>query len=400
MAKVRVVLDKRSMGKDGKYPVKIQVSNLSKTAYVNTKVAVEERQFTGDNMNCVARNVPNSKNINAHVASLYMEVQNALFELERDGRLSGMPPADIVKYVGRDRSVESMTFTEYMKRYMEGAKTEGTRKTFAYTLATLERFAGGPVRFAEINTAFLRKLDDDMEGAGIGTNTRGIVMRNIRTVVNRAIDEDLFPQGDYPFRKFKIKSQVKEPDCLDVEELRTFFAYEPVSPCEQMGRDAFMLSFFLCGANLKDIYHMGKVEGGKVSFVREKTRRKSPNPVHIAVQPEALEIINRISGKETLVDFCERYDYETCADRCKRSFQRMKRKLGLHALSMYYARYTWASVADSLGVDEKVISKSLGHTDVSVAGRHYIKYDWARTDEANRRVMDWVLYGKENAKKY
>ena len=242
---------------------------------------------------------------------LYMEVQNALFELERDGRLSGMPPADIVKYVGRDRSVESMTFTEYMKRYMEGAKTEGTRKTFAYTLATLERFAGGPVRFAEINTAFLRKLDDDMEGAGIGTNTRGIVMRNIRTVVNRAIDEDLFPQGDYPFRKFKIKSQVKEPDCLDVEELRTFFAYEPVSPCEQMGRDAFMLSFFFCGANLKDIYHMGKAEGGKVSFVREKTRRKSPNPVHIAVQPEALEIINRIAGKETLVDFCERYDYET-----------------------------------------------------------------------------------------
>lgn len=395
MAKASVVLDKRHIGRDGKYPIKIQVSNLRKTAYVNTKITVEERHFTGGNMNCVAKNVPNSKNINAHVASIYMVVQNTLFELEREGKLAGMHPADIVKYASRDKSAASVTFTEYMRQYMEKAKTEGTRKTFDYTLVTLERFAGGAVRFVEINTAFLRKLDDDMEEAGIGMNTRGIVMRNIRAVVNRAIDEDLFPQGDYPFRKFKIKSQVKEPDCLSMEEFRAFAAYEPVSPCEQMCKDAFMLSFFLCGANLKDIYHMEKARDGKVSFVREKTRRKSPNPVHLTVQPEAAAIIERIAGKETLVDFSEKYDYETCTDRCKRSFQRMKRKLGLHALSMYYARYTWASVADSLGVDEKVISKSLGHTDVSVAGRHYIKYDWTRTDEANRRVIDWVLYGKK-----
>lgn len=397
MATTKVVLDKRSMGKDGKYPIKVQITNLRKTAYVNTKITVEERHFTGDNMNCVAKNVPNSKNINAHVAQMYMEVQKALFELEREGKLASMPPADIVKYVNRDREkpAEPMTFTEYMKQYMEKAKSEGTRKTYDYTLATLERFAGGAVRFADISTPFLRKLDDDMEDAGIGMNTRGIVMRNIRAVVNRAIDEDLFPQGDYPFRKFKIKSQVKEPDCLSMEEFRAFAAYEPVSPCEQMCKDAFMLSFFLCGANLKDIYHMEKARDGKVSFVREKTRRKSPNPVHLTVQPEAAAIIKRIAGKETLVDFSEKYDYETCTDRCKRSFQRMKRKIGLHALSMYYARYTWASVADSLGVDEKVISKSLGHTDVSVAGRHYIKYDWTRTDEANRRVIDWVLYGKK-----
>ena len=61
------------------------------------------------------------------------------------------------------------------------------------------------------------------------------------------------------------------------------------------------------------------------------------------------------------------------------------------SLSMYYARYSWATYADQLGVDEKVISKSLGHTDQSVAGRHYISYDWNRTDEANRKVIDYVL---------
>lgn len=59
-------------------------------------------------------------------------------------------------------------------------------------------------------------------------------------------------------------------------------------------------------------------------------------------------------------------------------------------ITFYYARYSWATYDDQLGIDEKVISKSLGHTDQSVAGRHYISYDWKRTDEANRKVIDFV----------
>ena len=58
---------------------------------------------------------------------------------------------------------------------------------------------------------------------------------------------------------------------------------------------------------------------------------------------------------------------------------------------MYYARYSWATIADKIGIDEKVIDKSIGHVPTTVAGKFYITYDWDRTDQANRKVIDYVL---------
>jgi hypothetical protein len=58
---------------------------------------------------------------------------------------------------------------------------------------------------------------------------------------------------------------------------------------------------------------------------------------------------------------------------------------------MYWARYSWATIADSIGVQEKLISKGLGHVDKSLAGRTYISFDWSKVDRANREVIDHIL---------
>lgn len=57
---------------------------------------------------------------------------------------------------------------------------------------------------------------------------------------------------------------------------------------------------------------------------------------------------------------------------------------------LYWARYTWATLADKLGVSEKEISKGLGHVDTSIAGKFYISYDWTKVDRANRTVLDYL----------
>ena len=391
MAKIKVTIDTRRKCEKG-FPVKIQIANIGKTAYIGTGIYVEENNFTGDNISCVSRNTPNSKKINEHVARIYMDAQSALFELDSEGRLNSMKPSEIVDYISKKNgNATNLDFLQLLNNYKKSLKTDGARRTFTYTSDVIARFFRNSVTLNEINVSFLREFDSRMEDAGIGINTRGIVMRNIRAVINRAIDDGLMSAGDYPFRKFRIRSVVKEQDCLSVGEMRAFYNYVPVSPFEQIAKDVFFLSFFLCGANMKDIYGMEKPSKGKVSFVRSKTSRKSPSTVTISLVPEAKEIISRIKGKKTLVNLCEICNYDTLSDRCKRSFQRIRRKLGIHALSMYYARYTWASMADEIGIDEKVISKSLGHTDNTVAGRHYIKYDWSRTDKANRAVIDHFL---------
>jgi len=60
-------------------------------------------------------------------------------------------------------------------------------------------------------------------------------------------------------------------------------------------------------------------------------------------------------------------------------------------LTMYHARYSWATIADSLDIQEKTISKGLGHVDKSLAGKKYIVYDWSKVDKANRQVIGFVI---------
>ena len=61
-------------------------------------------------------------------------------------------------------------------------------------------------------------------------------------------------------------------------------------------------------------------------------------------------------------------------------------------LSTYWSRHTWATIAYEAGVPVDTIAQALGHSDRSHSVTMiYIKPDQSRVDEANRRVIDYVI---------
>lgn len=64
-------------------------------------------------------------------------------------------------------------------------------------------------------------------------------------------------------------------------------------------------------------------------------------------------------------------------------------------LSTYWARHTWATIAASLEIPKETIAAALGHGGNTVTDI-YIDFDRKKVDEANRKVLDWVLYGKKD----
>ena len=115
------------------------------------------------------------------------------------------------------------------------------------------------------------------------------------------------------------------------------------------------------------------------------------NPVSILVQPEAAEIIARYAGTDHVLRFIEeRATYDTFIHQIQRALRHIAKELGIEGLTFYWARYTWATLADKLGISEKEISKGLGHVDTSIAGKFYISYDWTKVDRANRAVIDYI----------
>jgi integrase len=223
-------------------------------------------------------------------------------------------------------------------------------------------------------------------------------------VFNRAIDDEVISQELYPFRKFKIKNAEKEKVSLTPEQIKRLYEYEFKTPALRMARDFWMLSFFLCGINPVDLYNLKKPENGKISFIRTKMQHGTNSTIRLLIQPEAQKIIEQYKNNdksEYLLMFIDKYVsydiFKSFLSKKIRSIPDLKNSENkkifedFKGLTMYWARYSWATIADSIGIQEKTISKGLGHVDKSLAGRKYIASDWSKVDVANRQVIDFVL---------
>ena len=238
--------------------------------------------------------------------------------------------------------------------------------------------------FEDITKDWLTGFDKFLIGCGNSQNSRSIHFRNIRAVFNDAIDNDVTTA--YPFRKFKIKTEQTAKRSLTLEQLRGLLMMSNLGQRQQRFLDYFKLMFYLIGINIVDLCHLKAIDAdGRIRYRRQKTKKQ----YSIKVEPEAIELINKHKGKRYLLDILDTYVNE-------RSFTRQfdkELKQFLPNLTSYTARHSWATMASEINIPEDVISHALGHsfsTGASVT-QVYIDYNMKKVDDANRRVIDYVL---------
>ena len=254
--------------------------------------------------------------------------------------------------------------------------------------------------FEGITREWLMEFDKFLSRTAPARNARNIYLRNIRAVFNWAIDEGL--TAAYPFRRFKIKAEATRKRSLPVEDLRLLLDFE-VEEHQRQYLDMFKLVFLLMGINVVDLLNLRQrdLAGGRIAYRRAKTGRL----YDIKVEPEAVEIIERYKGRGYLLYVMDRYaDYRSYGNRVNCNLQQIGRvevgKWGkkvftpaFPGLTTYWARHSWATIAASLDIPKETIAHALGHGGNTVTDI-YIDFDQRKVDEANRRVIDWVLYGK------
>ena len=391
MATISLRLDTRRANAQGLFPIQFTLSIKGRTTSIGTGISIRAEHWIGEINKAVKPQCPNARAINDSIEKLYFEYSNRLREIDARGHAYSVAELRKVLTEKKEDSSRKIRFIDYMTRYAESRRTDKSTEACLYTLKVIRDFAGDDIAFCDITSNWLKVFDVELAARGISTNTRAIHFRNIRAAFNSAIKEDVIGIETYPFRKFKISASRKDKEALTVEQLRQITAYRPSSKAESIARDLFLLSFYLCGANLIDLYNFGKSKQGRIVFVRTKTSGKNENPVSILIQPEAAAIISEYAGDTLLLRFAEDATcYQTFANSVQKGVRRMARHLNIEGLTFYWARYTWATIADSIGIAEKEIGKGLGHADTSIAGKYYIAYDWTKVDRANRQVIDYV----------
>lgn len=411
MAKTRFFLDTRRVKQGSPCVLKVAIAHRDKTAYVSLETKILPEQW--DDEHSMVINHPQQQLLNVYLSGVMQKVERTIIYLADSSQLASMTVSEIkteVERVLNPTKVEKKEKADQEKKMfvswflkVANSKSKSTCGVFMQTYRRLLAFKGNKVqrlRFEDITKEWLTAFDNFMAQTAPSRNSRNIHMRNIRTVFNDAIDNNV--TTCYPFRKFRITPQATPKRNLKVEELRTLFSF-PAEEHAVKYIDMFKLIFLLIGINVVDLCHLKEIEDGRITFSRAKTKRL----YSIKVEPEAMEIIERYRGEDWLINILDRYtDHNEFTRRMDRVLKKIGpvKRVGLGGkkiysplfpkLTTYWARHSWATIAMSLDIPRDTIAHALGHGTNTVTDI-YIDFDQSKVDEANRRVIDWVLYGKK-----
>lgn len=257
---------------------------------------------------------------------------------------------------------DKLNWEKFYVKYIETKKNKSYRESCQYTLNKMRELCDNfsELQFDGITLKWLKDFDAALAESGASQNTRNIHFKNIRTCLNRAIDEEM--TNNYPFRRFKLKAEETRKRSLTIEELREFIDAD-VEEYQQFYKDMFLLSFYLIGCNAVDMYSLSDITpSGRVEYRRAKTHKL----YSIKAEPEAMEIIERWRGKMNLLSISERWkDYRDFTKNINIALKKIgkvqrKGRGGKKIitprwpdLSLYWARHTWATIAYSLDIPGK-----------------------------------------------
>lgn len=399
MVTIKLYLDTRYSTNGSPTPLKVVFTHKRATALLPLGVKLLPSQWDAKKQSVI--NHPQKEQINAFLLERRATISNILMRMTSEGELLGLSVTEVKNKVMEELSPKSdrtILFLYRFEKYILQCKAERTKDIYQSTLNKVCAFDpnASSLRFEDVSKEWLRRFDKWMsEAHGSSTNTRSIHMRNIRAVFNDAIDNGI--TSAYPFRKFKIKNEATVKRALHVEELRRLFSMD-VDPWLQRYVDCFKLSFMLIGINLADLLTLGKdsMHLDRLQYHRKKTHRL----YDIKVEREAMELIEKYKGRESLLSWGEgRTSYRSFLMQMDKYLKRLNGgndgSLNFSVpLTTYVARHSWASIAASIDIPIDTISHALGHGLGNRTTAIYIDFDMKKVDEANRKVLDWVLYGK------
>lgn len=396
---MKYYLDKRSVGKDGRCPLRLRMRKDGKSAMPLTGIRISPDNWDDDNQRA------KDARLNLRLRDMLDNAEDYILRIKAEGRYITMTLDELVCEVSKrilsiDMKVNLKDTLAYqMEQYRDRQTKRGTREVFDRTVKSLQEydpdFQIRPIR--EVDYGYLTRFEAWCLGRGMKVNSISILMRNIRTVFNEARRDGV--TNLYPFSTYKIKQEETRKRALTLDEVRLLLEI-PVSEDQQRYKDFFMLMLYLIGINTTDLFlaRPEDLRNGRLEYRRDKTGKL----YSVKVEPEAMEIIDKYRGKDYLLDPMDGHgDFLSWRTQFNKRLKAIGQQTGrkgkilgkgpFSEISTYWSRHTWATLAYEVGISVDVIGQALGHSDRShTVTFTYIKPDQGKVDEANRKVIDYI----------
>ena len=409
MATITLSLDTRS-SKNGMQQVRIRISHKGTNCFIGTKVYVEPQYFQeGSLYDPIHRKAQAAIDKRDRITEHVRCIEDYLSEVDRE-ELAHMTANDIRDHAGmctqksvRVHSIRitarpsaDKDFLRWFYQYGESRHTKKTRESYEYGSNVLREYCQSlhlfTLTFDDIDYARLSDFAQWLTSTGRGPSTRHMLEAYVRAAYKEAQRRHMVSREHDPYLDYSIKPvPARDIEVLTQKEMHALMTTAFGKKGLQWARDLALASFYLCGANLLDIYEMQKAKRGDVEFVRHKVETRYQKKIQIRIQPELQGIIERYKGDEHLLHFKTTYaNYDTFRHKISHRLEEVSKELGFD-VTMAKIRRTWATLAAEIECPDAVIDMCMGHVPKTVNSRFYVKPNWERAAKWNRKVIDYVL---------
>ena len=356
--KYRLVYNrKKQLNKQGTALVQVEASLNQRKIYFKTNIYLKPEHW--DKCTAQVCNHPQANDLNSMLFEFVLHLQGIELSLWKRGVPATL---SLLKDAMKKNRPVNVTFPVFAKEYVTHSdRRESTKENLYTTITVLQEFRPG-LDFKDITYTFLKDFEVYLRGKGNGINTVAKHLRQLRTLVNEAINQGYIHADAYPFRKFKIKQEKGRHEFLTPDELRKMENLEVNDRKLRHVLDAFLFCCYV-GLRFSDFCQLTpanfiRVNGKKwLHFKSIKTGIELRLPLHLLFEGRALAILDRYCITE-FASLGSNSEVNKCLAQIS-EMARIKKHVTYHT-----ARHTCATLLIHQGVPITTVQKLLGHTSV------------------------------------
>lgn len=349
---------KNTLNKQGTALVQVEAYLNERKIYIKTNIYLLPECW--DRSRSQACNHPQADELNTMLYEFILHLQSIEINFWKRGIQATL---SLLKDAVKKNTPSVVSFSTFSKSAIDNSdKKQSTKDNLNTTLTVLQEFRSG-LDFKDLTYTFLRDFEQYLRERGNSVNTIAKHMRQLRTLINEAINQGYMHADAYPFRKYKIKQEKSKHEFLTPDELKKLEMVEVNDNSLRHVLDAFLFCCYV-GLRFSDFCQLRasnfiKVNGKRwLHFKSIKTSVEIRLPLHLLFDGKPLAILDRypdIVSFSSLPSNSETNKY----------LRRIASLTGVKKHFTYHtARHTCATLLVHQGVAITTVQKLLGHTSV------------------------------------
>ena len=303
MAKIRFVLNKSNIRRDGTCPVCLRITQNGRLKYIDLGLSATVEQWNAETERFKKdrRVVSNYENYNA-LLNHYEERKDGILRKFAQERTEWTIERFEEEFVGASKRGKVYDFWMRLVDDLMATGHIGNAKVYARDLHLFCLYDSKAKQrlFSDIDVKYINRLNHAMELNGCCGNTRMHTLKTLRAVINKAIKEKEASSATYPFGKggFEVGKLAEETEkrYLPLKELKLIKNTPQQNMVLERARRLFLFSYYCFGMSFVDMAHLTNQNiimlstGLHIVYKRQKIKNaKNTKPIQIPVTNEIKE---------------------------------------------------------------------------------------------------------------